>query len=163
MKIVKWIDKYFEEALLIVLLMTMALIMGLQVCARYFFNSSMAWTEELTRYLFVWSGFLSIGFGIQKGIAIRIDMLTEMLSPKLKSWLYLLDYVVELVFFAYLLPFAYRYLIQTIASGQVSTAMRMPMSLLQAAPLVGFAISVVRLLQKIYKEFKAMREVKPCQ
>ena len=59
MKIIRWLDDNLEEALLIALLVTMTLLMGLQVFSRYILNASLSWSEELTRYLFIWSGFLS--------------------------------------------------------------------------------------------------------
>ncbi len=163
MRVIKWLDKYFEEMLLIGLLVMMTLIMGLQVVARYLFNSSMSWTEEVTRYLFVWSGFISIGYGVHKGVAIRIDMFAEKLKPKAKALLYIGNHLIELVFFLYLMPFAFRYLVQTIISGQVSTACQMPMSILQSAPFVGFVVCIIRLIQSIVKRVKALKEVDACQ
>jgi len=165
MKIIRWINDHLEEAILIVILVFMTIIMGLQVCSRYLFNASMAWTEEVTRYLLVWSGFLSIAMCIEKAIAIRIDQLAEAFKPKKKAIIYTITYCIELVFFAYLIPFAWHYLIQTIESGQVSTACQMPMYLLQSAPLIGFVLCVIRLVQRIFKEIKKIRakEVEECQ
>ena len=165
MKIIRWMDDHLEEAILVIILVVMTLIMGLQVCSRYLFNASMAWTEEVTRYLLVWSGFLSIGMCIQKTIAIRIDQLADAFKPKKKAILFTITYCIELVFFVYLIPFAWRYLIQTIESGQVSTACQMPMYLLQSAPLIGFVLCVIRLIQKIFREIKkiTVKEVEECQ
>ena len=70
MKIIRWLDDNLEEALLIALLVTMTLLMGLQVFSRYILNASLSWSEELTRYLFIWSGFLSISYCIKKWISI---------------------------------------------------------------------------------------------
>ena len=158
MKALGWLNKHFEEMLLIVLLMVMTLIMGVQVCARYLFNCSLSWTEELTRYLFVWSGFLSIGFATQKAIAIRLEQLTDKLKGLAKSAVLILDYGIEFVFFAYLIPAAWRYLMTAVESGQVSTACEMPMWMLQSAPFVGFLLAEVRLAQKFYLEIKKCRK-----
>lgn len=143
--------------------MIMTLIMGVQICARYLFNFSLSWTEEITRYLFVWSGFLSIGFGVQRSIAIRLEQLTDKLKGKAKSAIFILDYLIEFVFFAYMIPAAYRYFVTAIQSGQVSPACAMPMWILQAAPVVGFVLVEFRLLQKIYLEIKKVRGMKTCQ
>lgn len=98
MKIVNWLNKHFEEAILIVLLVIMTIVMGSQVVARYLFNYSISWTEELTRYLFVWSGFLSIGFAVHKAIAIRIDQFIGAFSKKMKTIIFIIDYVIEFAF-----------------------------------------------------------------
>lgn len=163
MKALKWLDKNFEEAVMVMLLMIMTVIMGVQVCARYLFNFSLSWTEEITRYLFVWSGFLSIGFATQKAIAIRLEQLTEKLKGKVKSAVFIIDYAIEFVLFAYMIPAAWRYLMTAIESGQVSTACEMPMWILQASPFVGFVLVEVRLVEKIYQEFKKGKGEGICQ
>ncbi|MFR5079935.1 MAG: TRAP transporter small permease [[Clostridium] innocuum] len=78
MKIIRWLDDNLEEALLIALLVTMTLLMGLQVFSRYILNASLSWSEELTRYLFIWSGFLSISYCIKKWNSIKIDQVILM-------------------------------------------------------------------------------------
>lgn len=163
MGILKWLNKNFEEAVLISLLMIMTVIMGVQVCARYLFNFSLSWTEEITRYLFVWSGFLSIAFATQRGIAIRLEQLTEKMSTRMKESVFLIDYGIEFLFFAYLMPSAWRYMQKAIMSGQVSTACEMPMWMLQSAPMVGFVLVEIRLIQKIIHGIKTVKEAGTCQ
>ena len=48
-KALKWLDAYLEESLLAVFLILMALIMGVQVFSRYVLQTSLSWSEELTR------------------------------------------------------------------------------------------------------------------
>ena len=59
-KVLAWLNQYLEEALLGIFLIAMTLIMGIQVFSRYVLQTSLSWSEELTRYLFIWSGFLSV-------------------------------------------------------------------------------------------------------
>ena len=70
MKILKWLDDNLEETILLVLLVIMTGLMGIQIISRYIFNASLSWSEELTRYLFIWSGFISISYCIKKWISI---------------------------------------------------------------------------------------------
>ena len=51
----KWLDENLEEFLMVALLIAMTVIMGIQVFARYALGASLSWSEELTRYLFIWS------------------------------------------------------------------------------------------------------------
>ena len=60
MKAVKWLDRHFEEILLVALLFIMMIIMGIQIVARYALGNSLSWSEEITRFCFIWTGFLSI-------------------------------------------------------------------------------------------------------
>lgn len=69
----KKLEKNFEEIILMTLLVLMSIVLGLQIVARYVFNNSLSWSEELVRYLFIWSTFLGIPYSIKKGISIRVD------------------------------------------------------------------------------------------
>ena len=66
-KVIRWLDDYLEEVLLVAALAAMAVIMGVQVFCRYVLGASLSWSEELTRYIFIWAGFLSISFGSGDG------------------------------------------------------------------------------------------------
>ena len=163
MKIIKWFNEYFEEAVMIVFLSIMTLVMGAQIVARYLFNYSISWTEELTRYLFVWSGFLSVGFSIRNSIAIRIDQFISAFSFKTKTFILCADYVIEAVLFGYLIPQSCTSFFKVMESGRTSTAMEMPMWILQAAPMIGFVLAEFRLIQQIWKKIKELKEGEECR
>lgn len=157
MKILRWLDDNLEETLLIILLVIMTLLMGIQVFSRYLLNASLSWSEELTRYLFVWSGFLSISYCIKKWISIKIDQIINMFPKTIYVWLQLLLNMILFVFFLYLCTHAWEYLQQSIASQQKSPALGLPMYMVQAAPLVGFALAMIRAFQQIVLEVGNIR------
>ncbi len=153
MKVIKWLDNYLEEAILIVLLLGMMVIMGIQVTARYVFSCSLTWSEEITRYMFIWSGFLSISFCIKKGVSIKIEQLVNLFPERVVAALRLVSYTVEIIFFLYLIPYAWHYVQSAIISKQVSPACGLPMYLMQASTLIGFALAIIRLIQKWIEKF----------
>jgi len=55
-RIFHWLDENLEEFLLVIGLIAMTLIMGVQVFCRYVLGMSLSWSEELTRYIFIWCG-----------------------------------------------------------------------------------------------------------
>lgn len=61
-KTLHWLDENLEEFLLVVMLAAMTLIMGIQIFSRYALGQSLSWSEEVTRFLFIWSGFLSVSY-----------------------------------------------------------------------------------------------------
>ena len=67
------------------------------------------------------------------------------------------NHTFELILVIYLLPFAWKYLMSAVANGQTSPAMGIPMYFVQAAPLAGFALSAVRVLQRWIAEFQTAR------
>jgi TRAP-type C4-dicarboxylate transport system permease small subunit len=54
----------------------MIAIVTLQVILRYAFNSSIDWSDEISRLLFVWAMFLAIPLGIREGAHVGIELLT---------------------------------------------------------------------------------------
>lgn len=88
-KVLKWLDENLEEFLMVISLILMTIIMGIQIISRYVLGASLSWTEELTRYLFVWSGFLSVSYCTRKCISIKIEQFVAMFPQEGKrclSW-----------------------------------------------------------------------------
>ncbi len=59
------------------LLGVMMIVVGLQVVARYGFNNSLSWTEELSKTLMVWTAFLIAPSAYRDGANVSIDMLAD--------------------------------------------------------------------------------------
>lgn len=155
-KVLSWIDEYLEEVLLAAALAAMAVLMGVQVFCRYVLGASLSWSEELTRYIFIWAGFLSVSYCTKKCISIKIEQFVALFPRRGKAVFKVVNHTFELILFVYLLPFAWKYLMSAVENGQTSPAMGIPMYLVQAAPLVGFALSAIRVLQRWIAEFKAV-------
>ena len=58
-----------------------------QVVWRYAFNNSLVWTEELSRYLFVWMTFQGAALAGKESSHIRVALLVDCLPAKLRRWL----------------------------------------------------------------------------
>lgn len=153
MKVLKWLDESLEETILVVLLLIMSLAMGAQIIARYIFNSPLSWSEELSRFLFVWSGFLSISYCFKKQISIKIDQIVSLLPKKVAAIFKIIEKVTMLAFYFYMVPFAWTYFNNAVVSGQLSPAMQIPMYIIYIAPLVGFILSIIRLLQGVFAKW----------
>lgn len=149
MKVLRWLDEYLEEALLLAMLCIMVAIMGVQITARYVLSSSLSWSEEITRFLFICSGFLSASFCIKRSVSVKIDQLVNMLPGRGVHIIRLLSYSIELIFFAYLIPFAWEYMMSGVKSGQLSPACGIPMYLIQSITVISFSLCVIRLIQKL--------------
>lgn len=152
-KVLRWLDQNLEEFLLVLFLAAMAVIMGIQVLARYVLGMSLSWSEEVARYLFVWSGFLSVSYCTKKCVSIKIEQFVASFPKRWKAALKVLNHTIELVLFLYLLPFAWDYFYSAVISGQKSPALGLPMYLVQAAPMTGFVLCAFRVVQRWVIEF----------
>ena len=156
-KIINCIDEYLEEIILVFLLAAMAVIMGIQVFCRYALSMSLTWSEELTRYLFIWAGFLSVSYCTKKCISIKIEQFVALFPKRGKALFKVVNHTIELVLFLYLIPFAWKYFYSAIETGQVSPALGIPMYYVQAAPLAGFILVAIRIIQRWIVEFTTVR------
>ena len=60
----------------------MITVVTVQVLLRYAFNSSIDWSDEVSRLLFVWCMFLAIPLGIREGAHVGIELLTVHIPAK---------------------------------------------------------------------------------
>ena len=153
-KILHYLDEYLEEFLMVIFLIAMTIIMGIQIFSRYILGMSLSWSEEITRYLFIWSAFLSVSLCTRKCISIKIDQFIQLFPKRGKSLWKVLNLTVEFVFFVYLIPYSFIYLKNTIESGQVSPACGLPMYYVQSAPFICFTITAFRIAQRWVGEWK---------
>jgi TRAP-type C4-dicarboxylate transport system permease small subunit len=72
-----------NRALLIALMALMALLVFANVVARYLFNYSFVWAEELSRYMMVWVGLLGAGLVLRVGAHIAVDVFQDLLPRRL--------------------------------------------------------------------------------
>ncbi len=92
---------YFKAMIAVAGLSTLAIvvIMLVQIVARYVFNSSLIWAEELCRYILVWETFLLIGIAYQQGELAILDIIDNYVKPKTR---FIIRFVVYLPVFFFL-------------------------------------------------------------
>ncbi|HRU42540.1 MAG TPA: TRAP transporter small permease [Candidatus Diapherotrites archaeon] len=144
----KWLNKHFEEAILVFLLATISCVMMAQIIARTFFNS-MTWPEEFCRYCYIWTVFLSLGYTIKKGNMLRVGIVMDLLPQKLRKSIEIIVNIIMLVLFVILLRYSILYTGKIKSSGQFSPAMHLPMWIMYMATIIGFALAALRMIQEI--------------
>ncbi len=154
MKAIRWLDDNLEEVILILLLICMVIIMGIQVFARYALNQSLSWSEELTQYLFVWATFISVSYCVKKRISIKIEQVINSLTDPGRTFLRLMRHTLVFAFCIIMLPYCVTYVRQAIEFESTSAALKIPMYYIQSAPLVGFSLLTIRVIQAWIREAK---------
>jgi TRAP-type C4-dicarboxylate transport system permease small subunit len=82
----QWFDWCIERGLAMVFI-AFTLLSFLQVIARYAFGHPITWTEELSRYMFVWVVFVGAGVAERDRAHITLDFIVSRLSPGVNYWL----------------------------------------------------------------------------
>lgn len=152
MKFIKWLNDNLEETLMGISLWFIVLIMGLQVVMRYIFKQSISWSEESSRYFFIWFTFLGISYAVHNNSHIRLDII-ETLIPKLKKPLEITGDVFFLAFCVYMIKPGMKVISFLMGSNQLSPALQFPMYFVYASLLIGLFLTTFRLIQKYVVKF----------
>lgn len=125
-----WLERGVMAALIAVLaLMTVASL--IQVVARYVFDNPLSWTEEFSRFAFIWMSYLSAWLAWRHRAHIALGAVDHVPSPRLKA---LSAHVVEALVLALCL-----YTLWTnarligVAANQPSAILRVPMGWIYAS------------------------------
>ncbi len=140
------IDKYLGHVLVVLMvLMTLDVLWG--VLTRYAFGSQADWSEELARFLLIWIGLLGAAYASGQGMHLAIDLLMPKLSPANQRKLTILISAIVILFAtAILIVGGARLMILTNNLGQLSAALRIPMSLVyMILPISGILIVYYKL------------------
>lgn len=153
MKSLKWVYAHAEEVLLSVFLTVIVLISGIQVVARYAFNNSLTWSEELCRYLYVWSGFMTVSYCIRNGSIIKIDTVVMFLPKVIQKILDVMTSIISMVIVALLFKASLGVVNNVIISGQLTSAMQIPIWLVYLCAPVGYCFIMIRLVEHLIRIF----------
>ncbi len=123
--------------LLVVFSIIMVVATFLQVIFRYFYHP-LFWSEELSRYCFVWIVFVGAAITLKHGSHIGVDYFVKYLPSRFKTVLALLINCGIAVFL--ILVIFQSILVVMVNMTQHSPAMRIPMGLVYLAIPVGFTM-----------------------
>lgn len=84
MTIIKKFFANFEESACMALMATMVFALTLQVFMRFVLSSSLAWTEELSRYSFIWSVYMGGVLAVKHSQHVRITAQFLVFPPKIR-------------------------------------------------------------------------------
>jgi TRAP-type transport system small permease protein len=122
------IEHHFEDWLAIIIFWVLGIIVFVQFFTRYVLNDSLAWTEEIARYLLMVVTFIGGAIVTRKKAHIAVDLLANLMPPSLaRSLLMALVDVIKLGFFGLLAYFSV--LIVERMHYQRMTVFDLPMSL----------------------------------
>jgi TRAP-type C4-dicarboxylate transport system permease small subunit len=134
----------WERGTAVALLAVTVAIVVLQVFFRYVLNSSLSWSEEVARYLFIWAALLGFSSSVEAGRLFRFEMLAVRL-PAAGRLICAALFVCAAVAFIGVLVFNGSLLVAHTAS-QSSPAMEMPMAIAYAALPVGGILMALHFL-----------------
>lgn len=157
MKVLKFIDEQFEKWFLIVSLIVMVLVTFMQIVLRWF-NAATVWAEEFSRYVMLYQVWVGVSYAVHEDAHIRITALIGKLSGGRRRGMDLVVLTLWLLFALWLTVEGCVLVGKIAAMGQVSSAMRIPMTIPYASVPIGGALMTIRLVQKIVERLRNTQE-----
>lgn len=149
-KIMDWIS----YALLIVFSSAMVISTFLQVIFRYLLNHPLFWSEELSRYCFVWIVFVGAAIATKQGAHIGVDYLVKKLPSRFKNYLRI---AINILIISFLVIIIIQSILVVIVNmSQYSPAIRIPMGLIYLAIPVGLSLMLGYIIIMNYKLLKSI-------
>lgn len=141
-----------EDWITLVLFWALAIIVFLQFFTRYVLNDSLAWTEEIARYLLIAVTFAGAAMAVRRNTHIHVEFFYVYL-PKRFGWaLSTAVDILRIVFFALCTWFAWK--VTAVMQYQMMVVIEWPMSIVYGVVLVGFAAMTLRAVQVAVRHWR---------
>lgn len=135
---------------LVVVGAAMSIIVLLQVVFRFLIHVPFPWSEELARYLMIWMGMLGAFVALRQGRHIGVGVFVDRLPPSLGSKVRVTVQLITIGFLAIVARFGFS--LASLNAGQLSPAMRIPMTFPYLAIPVGSCLMILELIRGLLEE-----------
>lgn len=105
------------------------------------------WTEETTRYLFIWMMFIALASGFNKAESSRVSLFLNIGPKWLKKFSELLYAVVVIGFFIFMIIYGWELVMQQKMLNEMGTALRIPMTVVGLCVPVSGVLGVLGTIQ----------------
>jgi TRAP-type C4-dicarboxylate transport system permease small subunit len=109
MKILERIFDVIEQGLGVTLLLVMFASVLIQIFFRYVLKSPLTWTEEASRYSFIWTVLLGAAFAVRRREHVVMDVLVKKFPAPLQKQISFFLNLMILISLIYLLPISWRF------------------------------------------------------
>ena len=146
----KFIEK-FEKFVACASVSVMAILVFVNVIARFIFNSPLAVADEMSCYLFVLMSFMGTAIAARRKAHLGLTIVTDKLSPSAARKVQVLMYLIAAVFCLLIVVFGIEMVMSQYALGQETATMQWPEWIYGLFVPLGGAFSMVAFLDGTIK------------
>lgn len=147
-----------EKLVACVCVSIMAVLVFVNVIARYVFGNSLAVSDEMSTYLFVLMSFMGTDVAARRKAHLGLSIVTDHVSPRARLIISMVMYAISALFCLLIVIFGIQMVISQYQMGQETATMQWPEWIYGSFVPVGAAFAMMAFLQtmvQMYKEFKA--------
>lgn len=132
----------------------MTVIIAVQVFRRYVLQSSLDWSEELARYLFIWSVYVGCSYATQKDRHLEVTIARSMFGPTVAKYVTIAAYICTILFCICMAVWGTQMVLFLESTGQKTPALEVPMSWVYLSLPIGLGLMAIRTFQRILAIFR---------
>jgi TRAP-type C4-dicarboxylate transport system permease small subunit len=134
------------------ILIAIVLVTFAQVLFRYIFHLSLAWSEELARYLFLWLAALAAAYAFKTKSHFALRFLVDRFGKRLQSFF---GTIVAFVVSGFLVIFIWKSVEYTLSMAKrVSPGIQMSMAIPYSSVVVGGVLMLYYVLKNWWKDIQ---------
>lgn len=160
-KILQEIDQNGERYLLLPLYAMIVSTVFMEVVRRSLLSYSSIWAEEIARYAFIYIAWIGASSAIKERAHIRIDVILNLLSQRMKSIVYIFGDIITLILAVLAIYMSMESVLNSIHFGSVTHGLRISQAWFLAAVPLGFLMMFFRLLQSIRRDWSDLKAGRP--
>ena len=150
-----------NQAAVVLLMGSMAVLVFTNVVMRYVFNASIIWVEEFTQYQMIWVAYLGAGLALREGRHVSVDTLQDLFPAALRRVVRSLIAVALALFLGVLMVLGWQIVVFT--WNQETPVMNLPTGAPYFAIPLGAAAWLLHLLlmwrRFVAREFVAVEDL----
>ena len=156
-RIYNFIDR-IENITLVWTILILAIIGFIQVFARYLFNYSFTWFEELGRYIGVFIAFLGASIGVKTGSHFTMDLIVSHLKSPLQELVKASTNILSAGFFMLVTWYSWKIIMRMYGYETTSPTMQIPMYIAYMPIPIFSMIMGFRFIIKAFESIQSMKE-----
>lgn len=143
-----------EEYIIAVLLLVMTIINGANIITRYLLKYSLAFSEELLVYIFVWTSMLGASAAVTRGANLGLSILTDRLPSKWQKYVTAITAFAGVILFVVLLVMGIQMVRSEFRFGLTTPTMGLPEWIFGLGIPVGAVFYIYRSIQIILRAYR---------
>ncbi|MBQ7617393.1 MAG: TRAP transporter small permease [Desulfovibrio sp.] len=154
MQIIKAIYDYFEEIVCTFFVGLMIFALTTQTVWRVFTGSSFAWTEELSRYSFIWAVFLACALAVKRGAHVRITAQFSLLGLKARMFFRILSDLIWIGFNCFFVFVCWETISEGLEFPEISPTLQIVKAKVEMILPLSFLLTSFRIIEEYIRRYR---------
>jgi C4-dicarboxylate transporter, DctQ subunit len=143
------LEKYFSQLLISIFVS----LLFMQVVLRAGWNFTFSWSEELSRFAFVWFVYMSASYAVRVAAHCRVIVHLNLLGPRARTILLAFADLIWIGFNCAMVFYGYHYVLGMFEFPYISPTLGWSMAYLYMIIPISFAAMTIRIIQVNYLRF----------